>query len=90
MSCTVLPSASRAGRDAHVFTVFSTKGGSGKTVIATNLAVCFARQGLRTLLVDLDLHSGDDAWSSASRRAGRCSTSSSLPETSMPRSWRGS
>ena len=56
-----IPSASRSGRHAHVFTVFSTKGGSGKTVIATNLAVCFARQGLRTLLVDLDLHSGDDA-----------------------------
>jgi Flp pilus assembly CpaE family ATPase len=48
-------------RDAHVFTVFSTKGGSGKTVIATNLAVCFAQSGKRTLLVDLDLHSGDDA-----------------------------
>jgi pilus assembly protein CpaE len=46
---------------AHVFTVFSTKGGSGRTVIATNLAVCFAQAGLRTLLVDLDLHSGDDA-----------------------------
>ena len=61
LSAHSLPSASRAGRDAHVFTVFSTKGGSGKTVIATNLAVCFARQGLRTLLVDLDLHSGDDA-----------------------------
>jgi pilus assembly protein CpaE len=48
-------------RPAHVFTVFSTKGGSGKTVIATNLAVCFARQGKRTLLIDFDLHSGDDA-----------------------------
>jgi Flp pilus assembly CpaE family ATPase len=53
--------AARSRRNAHVFTIFSTKGGSGKTVIATNLAVCFARQGLRTLLVDLDLHSGDDA-----------------------------
>jgi pilus assembly protein CpaE len=42
-------------------TVFSTKGGSGKTVIATNLAVCFARQAKRTLLIDFDLHSGDDA-----------------------------
>jgi pilus assembly protein CpaE len=51
-----------AGDDGgHVFTVFSTKGGSGRTVIATNLAVSFARAGLRTLLVDLDLHSGDDA-----------------------------
>jgi pilus assembly protein CpaE len=45
----------------HVFTVFSTKGGSGRTVIASNLAVCFAHAGLRTLLLDLDLHSGDCA-----------------------------
>ncbi|HEX5251038.1 MAG TPA: AAA family ATPase [Gaiellales bacterium] len=45
----------------HVFTVFSTKGGSGRTVIASNLAVCFAQAGLRTLLLDLDLHSGDCA-----------------------------
>src|SRR3954447_7461434 len=53
--------ASKAARDAQIITVFSTKGGSGKTVIATNLAVCFARNGKRTLLVDFDLHSGDDA-----------------------------
>ncbi len=53
--------APRGAREAHVFTVFSTKGGSGKTVIATNLAVSFARDGKRTLLIDFDLHSGDDA-----------------------------
>ena len=53
--------ALRSTRDAHVFTIFSTKGGSGKTVIATNLAVSFARDGKRTLLIDFDLHSGDDA-----------------------------
>jgi len=53
--------AVKARREAHIVTVFSTKGGSGKTVIATNLAVCFARAGKRTLLVDFDLHSGDDA-----------------------------
>ncbi|MGN6380368.1 MAG: AAA family ATPase [Gaiellales bacterium] len=56
-----LMQSSRKHRDAHVVTVFSTKGGSGKTVIATNLAVSFARQDMRTLLVDFDLHSGDDA-----------------------------
>jgi pilus assembly protein CpaE len=56
----VAPSA-KGHRSAHIFTVFSTKGGSGKTVISTNLAVCFARQGKRTLLIDFDLHSGDDA-----------------------------
>ena len=51
----------KASREAQIVTVFSTKGGSGKTVIATNLAVCFARQAKRTLLIDFDLHSGDDA-----------------------------
>jgi pilus assembly protein CpaE len=53
--------AEGAGGVGHVFTVFSTKGGSGRTVIASNLAVCFAQAGLRTLLLDLDLHSGDCA-----------------------------
>jgi pilus assembly protein CpaE len=57
----IAPVSSKGNRAAHIFTVFSTKGGSGKTVIATNLAVCFARQGKRTLLIDFDLHSGDDA-----------------------------
>jgi pilus assembly protein CpaE len=48
-------------RRAHVFTVFSTKGGSGRTVVATNLAACLAQAGIHTLLADLDLHAGDDA-----------------------------
>jgi pilus assembly protein CpaE len=55
------PVADQHGAGAHVFTVFSTKGGSGRTAIATNVAACFAQSGLRTLLLDLDLHSGDDA-----------------------------
>jgi pilus assembly protein CpaE len=44
-----------------VVTVFSPKGGSGKTMLATNLAVAAARSGRRTLLVDLDLQFGDSA-----------------------------
>jgi pilus assembly protein CpaE len=60
-SAAAAPATAKGNRAAHIFTVFSTKGGSGKTVIATNLAVCFARQGKRTLLIDFDLHSGDDA-----------------------------
>ena len=44
-----------------VVTVFSPKGGSGKTMLATNLAVAAARSGLKTLLVDLDLQFGDSA-----------------------------
>src|SRR3954470_7373379 len=45
----------------RVFTVFSPKGGTGKSVIATNLAVALAADGVKTLLVDLGLELGDDA-----------------------------
>jgi pilus assembly protein CpaE len=46
----------------NVTTVFSPKGGIGKTVIATNLAAVFAgEEKRRTLLVDLDLQFGDTA-----------------------------
>lgn len=41
--------------------VFSTKGGTGKTFLATNLAVGLARAGKRVALVDLDLQFGDVA-----------------------------
>ena len=44
-----------------VITVFSPKGGTGKTMVATNLAVAFARRNLRACLVDLDLQFGDVA-----------------------------
>lgn len=42
-------------------TVFSTKGGVGKSFIATNLAATLATQGHRVCLVDLDVHGGDVA-----------------------------
>ena len=46
----------------QVLTVFSTKGGVGKTFLATNLAVSLARQtGGRVALVDLDLDFGNAA-----------------------------
>jgi pilus assembly protein CpaE len=49
-------------RRGRVVTVFSPKGGTGKTVIATNLAAGLAkREGRKTLLVDLDLQFGDAA-----------------------------
>jgi pilus assembly protein CpaE len=44
-----------------ILTVFSPKGGSGKTVLSTNIAVASARAGVDTLLVDLDLQFGDAA-----------------------------
>jgi len=51
------------GREGgHVITVFSPKGGTGKTVLATNMAVAVARQKKgKVLLLDLDLQFGDAA-----------------------------
>jgi pilus assembly protein CpaE len=49
-----------AGRTGRVMTVFSPKGGTGKTAVATNLAAALAKkEGKKTLLLDLDLQFGD-------------------------------
>ncbi len=45
----------------QMVTVCSTKGGVGKTVIATNLAAYLAMQGKDVYIVDLDLQYGDVA-----------------------------
>ncbi len=38
----------------YVYTLANAKGGCGKSTVALNLAVCFARAGYRTFAVDLD------------------------------------
>jgi pilus assembly protein CpaE len=53
--------AASGAKTGKVVTVFSPKGGTGKTVLATNLAAASARMGIDTLLVDLDLQFGDSA-----------------------------
>jgi len=51
-----------SGRHGRIVTVFSPKGGTGKTVTATNLAAACAKfEGRKTLLLDLDLQFGDAA-----------------------------
>jgi pilus assembly protein CpaE len=53
---------SGGGRHGKILTVFSPKGGTGKTVTATNLASSLAKfEGKKTLLLDLDLQFGDAA-----------------------------
>ncbi len=50
------------GEGGRVITVFSTKGGAGKSVVATNLAVALAQRTEETVvLVDCDLQFGDVA-----------------------------
>lgn len=44
-----------------VLTVFSTKGGVGKSLVATNLGVALAQDDHSVCLVDLDVNSGDVA-----------------------------
>src|SRR5215813_13716723 len=44
---------------SRVIMVSSTKGGTGKTSIAVNLAIGLAETRLRTLLIDLDVQFGD-------------------------------
>lgn len=57
------PAASEEyGEPGRVITVFSTKGGAGKSVISTNLAVALAMHSDRPVcLVDADLQFGDVA-----------------------------
>jgi pilus assembly protein CpaE len=54
--------ASSNGRHGRIVTVFSPKGGTGKTVTATNLGTSLGKHwGKRALLLDLDLQFGDAA-----------------------------
>ncbi len=49
-------------RQGRIVTVFSPKGGTGKTVLSTNVAASLAKHwGKRALLLDLDLQFGDAA-----------------------------
>jgi len=45
---------------AKIVTVFSNKGGVGKSFVSVNLATALALAGNKVLLVDLDLQAGQD------------------------------
>jgi pilus assembly protein CpaE len=49
------------GEGSHLVCVLGPKGGTGKTLTATNLAVTLAQRGHKVALIDLDLQFGDVA-----------------------------
>src|ERR671933_122514 len=54
--------SARGGRQGRLVTVFSPKGGTGKTVLSTNIGASLAKHwGKKALLLDLDLQFGDAA-----------------------------
>jgi pilus assembly protein CpaE len=54
--------AANGGRQGRLVTVFSPKGGTGKTVLSTNVSASLAKHwGKKALLLDLDLQFGDAA-----------------------------
>ena len=55
------PARHQSRGHAELVVVFSGKGGVGKSLIATNLAVSLAADGERAAIVDLDLQFGDVA-----------------------------
>ena len=54
-----LESTTTQNRKSKVITVFSSKGGIGKTTFASNLAVSLSQAGQKVTLLDFDLEFGD-------------------------------
>jgi pilus assembly protein CpaE len=62
MAANAGPGHRRSGETCKVITLFSPKGGVGKTVLATSMGAMYAKRlKKRTLLIDLDLQFGDAA-----------------------------
>jgi pilus assembly protein CpaE len=63
MAAALAASSARPESNAHgrVVTVFSTKGGTGRSTVATNVAALHAKSGTSTLLLDASRRFGDCA-----------------------------
>lgn len=46
-----------------ILSVSSLKGGTGKSTISTNLAVCFSTMGYKTIIIDTDTNGSSIKWS---------------------------
>ena len=67
-----------------VITVAQQKGGSGKTTLAANLAVAFARAGLSVALLDTDPQGSLGRWFMARRERGAAGPSAAGPSAAGP------
>ena len=67
-----------------VITVAQQKGGSGKTTLAANLAVAFARAGLSVALLDTDPQGSLGRWFMARRERGAAGTSAAGTSAAGP------
>lgn len=65
--------------------VASSKGGVGKTTLATNLAACFALEGKRTVLVDADPQHSSTRWA---ERRSELETAVLPIDATAKRAWR--
>lgn len=64
------PDLQQEEAQAEILSFFATKGGVGRTTLATNLAISLARRGKRTLLIDASFQFGDVAIT-LNQKAGR-------------------
>lgn len=46
-----------------IISISSLKGGTGKSTISTNLAVCFSTMGYKTIIIDTDTNGSSVKWS---------------------------
>jgi chromosome partitioning protein len=78
---------------ANIISVISSKGGTGKTTVALNLAVALAEGGDSTLLIDIDplgaiglsLAKNDTDWTGIAEYInGKCAVEEAIIKTKLP------
>ena len=69
--------------------ILNTKGGSGKTTIATNIAGYFASNGIRSALMDFDPQGSSQNWLEArpDNRPYICNVAAGMSRSGVTRSW---
>ncbi|WP_430809476.1 MULTISPECIES: ParA family partition ATPase [unclassified Carboxylicivirga] len=69
-----------------IISISSLKGGTGKSTICTNLAVCFSTMGYKTLIIDTDTNGSSVKWSGLRPEDKPCVTAISMTDPKALRS----